>query len=147
MLETIIVAKTNYGFKYLYISIKNKEVISINWEDSPTLYKPANMVVSQDTIYSFSLTDMTYQDVLDCFHKSILIDDKKIYLQHLKFDDMNGRIYAGAYTLYTLESPIIVNYASGKNETFNELYDALYWITNIHYPSKQIELLETTLLY
>lgn len=135
--EFLIASTTTSGFKYLHIlgDFKTDEWL-YHWSNTVTLEKIPNQIVSEDVLYSFGCTQRKAKDILDAFFPSLVVQDTTLYAHLLNFTDLNGRIHAGQYTIYTDKEPIIVNYKPGGNEQFKNLYDALYWITNIHYPAQ-----------
>ena len=135
--EFLIAATTTSGFKFLHIlgDFKTDEW-SYHWSNTVTLERIPNQIVSEDKLYSFGSTQRKAKDILDAFFPTVEIQGTTLYANLLDFTDLNGRIHAGQYTIYTDKEPIIVNYKPGGNEQFKNLYDALYWITNIHYPAQ-----------
>lgn len=135
--EILIAATTTSGFKYLSIlgDFKTDEW-SYHLSNTVTLERIPNQIVSEDELYSFGCTQRKAKDILDAFFPTVEIQGTTLYANLLDFTDLNGRIHAGQYTIYTDKEPIIVNYKPGGNEQFKNLYDALYWITNIHYPAQ-----------
>ena len=135
--EILIAAATTTGFKYLHIlgNFKTDEW-SYHLSNTVTLERIPNQIVSEDELCSFVSTQRKAKDILDAFFPTVEIQGTTLYANLLDFTDLNGRIHAGQYTIYTDKEPIIVNYKPGGNEQFKNLYDALYWITNIHYPAQ-----------
>lgn len=133
----LIAAETPTGFKYLHIlgNFKTDEW-TYHWYNTDTLEKIPNQIVSNAELYSFGCTQRKAKDILDAFFPVVIIQETVLHAKLLDFTDLNGRIHAGQYTIYTDKEPIIVNYKPGGNEQFKNLYDALYWITNIHYPAQ-----------
>lgn len=138
--EFLIAAETPRGFKYLHILGNFKtDNWSYDWYNTETLDKIPNQIVTNPQLYSFGCTRMQGQDILEAFFPKVQIQEITLHAKLLEFTDLNGRIHGGQYTIYTDKHPIIVNYKPGGNEQFNSLYDALYWITNIHYPAQCIK--------
>lgn len=138
--EFLIAAETPRGFKYLHIlgSFKTDEW-TYHWYNTDTLEKLPNQIVSNAELYSFGCTQRKAKDILDAFFPKVQIQEILLHAKLIEFTNLNGRIHGGQYTIYTDKLPIIVNYKPGGNEQFKNLYDALYWITNIHYPAQAIK--------
>lgn len=139
-----LVAIAEGGMVHLTVTFDDEGVIKQETHYVSEEFKEYPNIVTD--LYALSLwakSDKTYAK----FRELFLNQYKGMYLKPVRISkNDNGALEGSGYYIHTNSAGVLVNYKRGKFKEFTDLYLALDWICDIHYPAQQKKLIDEVIL-
>lgn len=139
-----LVARTEDSLAYLTITFDDEGIIKQEViHTSYTIKDIPNIVTDLFTLSLWEKSDKTYAK----FRELFLNQYKGMYLKPVRISkNENGALEGSGYYIHTNAAGVLVNYKKGKFKEFSNLYLALDWICDVHYPAQQKKLIDEVIL-
>lgn len=135
-----LAARTEDSMAFLDITFDDEGIIKQEIKYSSDMFIECPNIVTD--LFTLSLWEGTNKSFKE-FKELFLNKYKDMYLKPMgiKKND-KGALEGNGYYIHTNAAGVLVNYKKGKFKEFSNLYLALDWIANVHYPAQQKKLLD-----
>ena len=139
-----LVAKTEYSMAFLTITFDDEGIIKQEIKYSSDSFREyPNIVTDLFTLSLWEGTNKSFKKFKELFLKEY----KDMYLKPIRIKDNDkGALEGNGYYIHTNKAGVLVNYKKGKFKEFTNLYLALDWIANVHYPAQQKKTIDEVIL-
>ena len=139
-----LVAKTEDSMVHLTVTFDDEGVIKQETHHTSEVFKEYPNIITD--LYTLSLWAKSNK-TLDEFIELYLNQYKGMYLKPVRISkNENGAIEGSGYYIHTNAAGVLVNYKKGKFKEFSNLYLALDWICDVHYPAQQKKIIDEVIL-